>query len=276
MTSNAEETPMLLNPQPSADWHRKHAERLAAAEQRVAAVERDDFLAKIQARAQAEIVRWSSLPCHGEVEHVRECSDAFAAVCPEEAHGMCPRRQVARAKEQERLQRANRRAELEMAGVSPRTLRAVFDASPEQTEAVVTLRAAFDRTPRPAIVVLQGGVGCGKSCAAALWAIQTGARWITAKALARLGYEDELTKLGRAGALVLDDLGTEYADAKGFFVSNLDGLIDDRYSRELPTVITTNVAPSDFKERYGERIVDRIREAGKFIAVGGQSLRRRQ
>jgi DNA replication protein DnaC len=74
---------------------------------------------------------------------------------------------------------------------------------------------------------------------------------------------------------VIDDLGSEYHDAKGFFQTLLDEIIDVRYAGKLPTVITTNLDAAGFAAWYGERIVDRVREGGRFIACGNASLRRR-
>ena len=78
-----------------------------------------------------------------------------------------------------------------------------------------------------------------------------------------------------APVLVVDDLGSEYNDAKGFFSALLDEVIDCRYGAKLPTVITTNLDSSGFSARYGARVVDRIREAGRFINCGNTSLRGR-
>ena len=100
--------------------------------------------------------------------------------------------------------------------------------------------------------------------------------WWTAAELAGCGvYSGELSALCEyAGPLVLDDLGTEYADAKGFFSQILDRLIDARYREYAPTIITTNLNAKSFGERYGERVVDRLREGGRFVEFGGvESMR---
>lgn len=264
-----------IYPQPSGEWHRANTARLERERAALAETENLQFksmLSDITARA---VAYWQTVPCKGDDAGIVNCSDDYATTCKERNGLSCPRYRIEDAARQRAAMHARQRKYLADVGVSPRTLRAVFDAEPIETEAVRAIRAAFSGPTPPTIVILQGGVGCGKSCAAALWASEKSAKWVTAKALARMGYDDDIEKLGNCDALVLDDLGTEYADAKGFFVSNLDGLIDDRYARELPTVITTNVPPDEFKARYGERIADRIREAGKFIKVAGESMRRR-
>jgi hypothetical protein len=101
--------------------------------------------------------------------------------------------------------------------------------------------------------------------------------WTTAAALARLDHFSDaaLKPYMQARLLVIDDLGAEYLDAKGFFASLFDELLDARYGGKLPTVITTNLDAAGFATRYGVRIVDRIRESGRFINCGNTSLRGR-
>ena len=99
--------------------------------------------------------------------------------------------------------------------------------------------------------------------------------FVRAVALARWNkYDaDEMKQLLDASALVIDDLGVEYSDQKGAFASLLDEVIDHRYGNQAPTLITTNLTAKEFKERYGERIADRLREAGGFVAVSRDSFR---
>lgn len=154
----------------------------------------------------------------------------------------------------------------------------------------------LDRNPSDWCLVLSGQKGCGKSVAAGfaltalagargklptVWDAERSAErrlraWWTSAELAAIGsFNGELEALCEfTGPLVLDDLGVEYADAKGFFSQLLDRLIDARYREYSPTVITTNLNAADFKQRYGERLIDRLREGGKFVALGNaQSLR---
>lgn len=235
-----------------------------------------EFLVEMQARADHEVARWSALPCRGELEYVTECSEATAASCVERSHVMCPRNQLVRIAEERAEERRRKRQALLRAGVSERTIEAVFDRKPLETEALRGLREALSMQPPRCLVILQGGVGSGKTCAAAWWAIQHGALWITAPRLARVSpFEAEAERIERAHRLVIDDLGAEYLDPKGFFLAQLDALINERYAHKLPTVITTNVDKEPFKKRYEARIADRIREAGEFVKIGGPSLRKR-
>lgn len=272
--SEDNDTP-LLQPQPSGAWVRERRERQEREYRDNETLSLRELMQQSIAKAEQDEREWSALPCGGKVENVGQCSDQFAETCGWRDKYRCARflaRQVAR-------EAANRRAatrdHARRNNVPERILRAVYDAPAQDTEARRLLAAAFEQQG-VCIVVLSGGVGCGKSCAAALWAVEHGARFITASDLAKSSAYDEAdSELVRAGALVIDDLGTEYADKNGYFLSRLDSLINHRYANCLATVITTNLGIDEFKA-YGERVVDRLREAGKFVRVGGESMRKRK
>ena len=86
---------------------------------------------------------------------------------------------------------------------------------------------------------------------------------------------DEMNRLLRADRLVIDDLGSEYADVKGNFNAILDELVSDRHGNRRPLVITTNLNGEAFKARYDDRIADRIREVGRFVSIKWSSMRKR-
>ena len=93
--------------------------------------------------------------------------------------------------------------------------------------------------------------------------------------------------------LVLDDLGVEFADGSGSYRVDLDELVDRFYSDDRALVITTNlVYPSakaraerkakgqkvdesapTFADRYGERVLDRMRECGRWVDTAAPSMR---
>jgi DNA replication protein DnaC len=135
------------------------------------------------------------------------------------------------------------------------------------------------------ILVLSGKIGCGKTTAAAWWIAQEvkvspylkvkDPLFIPIYKLERTSrYDDEaMGCIERAKRLVVDDLGGEFLDSKNAFVALLRGLIDARYNNALPMLITTNLTGSQFEERYGERVIDRIREIGRFVELKGDSLR---
>jgi DNA replication protein DnaC len=125
------------------------------------------------------------------------------------------------------------------------------------------------------ITVLSGNVGVGKSVAACEWLLQhEKGLFVKAASLARVD-RSHVPRLLHTPALVLDDVGAEYLDHRGHLLALLDELIDHRYDGRLPTVITTNLDEHVFRMRYGERIIDRIRELGRFVVIGGVSMRKR-
>jgi DNA replication protein DnaC len=160
---------------------------------------------------------------------------------------------------------------------------------------------AIEAVSRPSLLtVLSGGPGTGKTTAAVSWLFQwvwdekswrvvtegfsakaafcyAPGVFVTAARLARFSRYDErqMDELLRAGRLVIDDLGAEFLDVKGSFLSLLDEVVNERYANRRPTVLTTNLGVLAFKERYGERIADRIVEAGRFVSLGNESMRRR-
>ena len=145
---------------------------------------------------------------------------------------------------------------------------------PNETTAMKAIKQFLKEDKEAWCLVLSGPKGCGKSTAAAyyLWdntSFQVNCppriqRWWTAAKVARVSsYNTELENLMKTPVLVIDDLGVEYLDKNGHFNHRLDELIDARYSNFRKTIITTNLNKADFKDRYGLRITDRIREGFK-------------
>ena len=56
--------------------------------------------------------------------------------------------------------------------------------------------------------------------------------------------------------LIIDDLGTEFLS--NVAQSELYNVINHRILMDLPTIINTNLSPSELEKRYGERLVSRI------------------
>ena len=69
--------------------------------------------------------------------------------------------------------------------------------------------------------------------------------------------------------LVLDDLGAE--KLTDWAVDRLDALVDHRYLRGLPLVVTTNVLLKELPPRIADRLQDR--RLGKVIVLSGPSYR---
>lgn len=175
-------------------------------------------------------------------------------------------------------------------GVPAKDHAAIAGSALSDTQAMEAAREMLANGGR--ILVLSGPKGCGKTTAAAWLASQevqvTTAdgrpqaapepMFLDVSKLARLSrYKaEDVEPLEECSLLVIDDLGMEYADEKGSFLATLDGVFNARYAAGLYTVITTNLPAKTFKERYGERIADRIREVGRFVELNGKSLRGRK
>lgn len=74
--------------------------------------------------------------------------------------------------------------------------------------------------------------------------------------------------------LFIDDLGTEPL-YKNITIENLYLILNERKTRGLPTIITSNLSLQDVKERYDERIFSRIadRETSITLYLDGEDKR---
>jgi DNA replication protein DnaC len=167
---------------------------------------------------------------------------------------------------------------LRAAGHSERALHTIQRPDLDMTLPALARMRTWDPTERN-ILVLAGPVGTGKSIAATWWAAQQPRTpaCVAAMTFARHSrYDCNRDDLLAAPALILDDLGSEFLDAKGSFLVDLDELVDTYYRAMRPLVITANCTVEVFRTRYGTRIVDRLLESGEFYSVGGPSLRSRR
>lgn len=135
------------------------------------------------------------------------------------------------------------------------------------------------------VLVLQGDTGAGKSLAAA-WCFTfvrhrefTGFRegvaprrdcvWADARVVATLKPWDERWRtFDSAPLVVLDDVGTE--DSAGAMTSVLERLFNLAGGR---AVITTNLAPGPFAERYGDRVASRFAGGALWVATTDVDMR---
>lgn len=192
---------------------------------------------------------------------------------------------------------------LDGCGVPPGIARLVVAGLREQGyQAVAVVRSWLRREDAP-MLLMSGGVGSGKSCAAAEsmrlarkpativddeGTLLASWQWDTAHALfvsaARLSacasWTDDGGRLWsrarNASVLVVDDLGVESISDRGPFLSDLHDVLDARYQDTTQrTVITTNLEGKAFVDRYGPRILSRVRERGVACSVGRQDLRGR-
>jgi DNA replication protein DnaC len=186
---------------------------------------------------------------------------------------LAEQQRIAREQEEERRKAIER---MLAAGFPRRAVEAA--ANPDLCEAVLQVRSwgAGERR-RKSVLVLSGPTGCGKTVAAAVWAMEAHrgrCSFMRAASFAALSrYKTERRALLSHDALVLDDLGAEYADAAGNLQADLGELIDTYYGDMRPLVITTNLNATEFKARYDDRIVSRLREAGNWFELVGADQR---
>lgn len=71
-----------------------------------------------------------------------------------------------------------------------------------------------------------------------------------------------LANIMNADLLFIDDLGTESVEVVeyGNVFKPVEHVLSHRYDKQLHTIISTNLKPSEIKERYGTRLADRFRE----------------
>lgn len=185
----------------------------------------------------------------------------------------------------EQLQRF--RGLLEWSGVPELHIRNLVDEAPEPGEALSAVREFIDS--EETLLVLLGAVGTRKT-GAACWGVAEYLRRQPGRVLEvpRFVHVSKLAAAGSFGRdahelrdevegapfLVVDDVGSEY-DKSGFFASQFSALVDARYGAMRKTIFTANLTPDKFKELYGERTVDRLRETGTVFVVAGGSQRKK-
>lgn len=104
-----------------------------------------------------------------------------------------------------------------------------------------------------------------------------GNRLLEAKEIAQLsGNPEQLTAYQTIPLLFLDDLGREPTEVMryGNVTSPITELLEYRYNQRLTTIVTTNLEPSEIREKYGDRIADRFNEMFVVVSYTGVSYRR--
>jgi DNA replication protein DnaC len=198
------------------------------------------------------------------------------------------------AKEHEERRRRESEAERvlerawETAGIEPRVIRVLRE--PRPTTALRHVRE-FMADEHHTILLLAGSPGNGKTvaaCSALVGAVRGDysmqadhiGRFVKAIDLVRAGTFDAAfwSGLRETPVLVIDDLGAEPLDEKGWALANLASLLDSRYDAEAKTILTMNLTPARFHARYcandGGRLFDRIREVGTTVQIREPSMRR--
>lgn len=139
------------------------------------------------------------------------------------------------------------------------------------------------------MLILQGALGTGKTTL--LVAINTLLRYANASkyfVTAPVFYDSFINDLEQRSCmyneysntcfLLLDELGTEPFDCKyyGSIYKPLELLLMNRYVKQLPTIITTNLTDNELALRYGSRVYDRIQEISTVLRFSAESYRNNQ
>lgn len=104
-----------------------------------------------------------------------------------------------------------------------------------------------------------------------------GNRLLEAKEITQLSDKSgQLTVYQTIPLLFLDDLGREPTEVLkyGNVTSPITELLEYRYNQRLTTIVTTNLEPSEIREKYGDRIADRFNEMFALVSYTGVSYRR--
>lgn len=104
-----------------------------------------------------------------------------------------------------------------------------------------------------------------------------GNRLLEAKEITQLSDKSgQLTAYQTIPLLFLDDLGREPTEVMryGNVTSPITELLEYRYNQRLTTIVTTNLEPSEIREKYGDRIADRFNEMFALVSYTGVSYRR--
>lgn len=90
---------------------------------------------------------------------------------------------------------------------------------------------------------------------------------------------NEFKKLCTCHKLMIDDIGSEFTSDRYYQVvfgnhrNCIQEILFERYERNLPTIITSNLNTQQLETIYGSRILDRLKEKSVLIGFEGKSFR---
>lgn len=96
-------------------------------------------------------------------------------------------------------------------------------------------------------------------------------KYLTATDLNNTAKNDSkvFKEIKECNRLLIDDIGTESVSIKdyGNVITPFTEVIYHRYDKGLQTILTTNLTLEQIKERYGERVFDRMQEASRVFFI---------
>lgn len=181
------------------------------------------------------------------------------------------------------VRRAGRERDWRARGIPERLWPMLHDGAPDEpvgplaprpTPALEAVGRFLSPSERRTLLVLSGPVDAGKTVAACWGAAWGGGRVVKAIELVRAGLYPEdpgfWPRLYADRLLVLDDLGVEPLDTKGFGLAAISDLVDRRYDSGRKTIATTNLPQGAFRARFGDRVWRRLVEVGAFVGVSAR------
>jgi len=85
--------------------------------------------------------------------------------------------------------------------------------------------------------------------------------------------ERKLSALRNRTVVVIDDAGKEHTTSSRFAEDEFDALIRARYDEGLPTLLTSNLMPSEWNNRYNSSMVSFLQEAFIWVSTDGEDFR---
>ncbi len=113
----------------------------------------------------------------------------------------------------------------------------------------------------------------GERCAAIDWRDFAGAVQDTYSADSGPSRRDLVQRVGAISHLLIDELRSDGATETPDRTGILDELLRYRHARELPLIVTTNLAPKALMETFRQYAAERLGESCDFVQVTGASLR---
>lgn len=154
-------------------------------------------------------------------------------------------------------------------------------------ESLATMKFGYPVIRTGPSLLLIGGTGTGKthqsygalralstSGVLCFWRLTTAADLFTAlRPRPGIDHEEVFHSYANTPVLVLDDLGA--TKESEWTEETLHRLVDNRYAWKRPTLFTSNIRPSQFTDRLGERIASRIDGMTTQVALTGPDRRRK-
>lgn len=106
---------------------------------------------------------------------------------------------------------------------------------------------------------------------------ESGLSIVDAKEVAYLAKDIKQFRVLRdRGMLAIEDMGREPVEVLeyGNVLNPVIDLLEYRYNNQLFTIITTNLVPKEIRERYGNRIADRMNEMFDKVIFANQTYRK--